>query len=71
MQRTSPLAIAEAFEPWLTVAELARLELTSKRQVYAALDRGMKHSRVGQRIRVRRSDWHAWHAAHAIGGEAA
>lgn len=49
---------------WISVAQLAQSECTSKRQVYAQIDAGMPHSRIGTRIRVRRCDWRAWHEAH-------
>lgn len=57
-------------ERWLRVSELAQLEGITRREVYAQIDRGMPHSRIGDRIRVRRRDWHDWHEQHLIGGAA-
>lgn len=57
-------------DAWISALELARVENTTRRQVYSQIDRGMPHSRIGQRIRVRRRDWHAWHERHLVGGAA-
>lgn len=54
-------------QKWITVAQLAATENTTPRQVYSALDSGMRHSRIGRRIRVRLGDWHAWHESHVVG----
>jgi hypothetical protein len=66
-QRRAPRADAP-MDAWIGVNDLAAAEGVSRRAVYAQLDLGMKHSRIGDRIRVRRSDWAAWHEAHIIGG---
>ena len=58
------LTLDITFLRWIGVSELAELEGTTRRQVYWAIDRGLPHSRVGDRIRVRRDDWHAWHEKH-------
>lgn len=56
-------------ERWLRVGELVAAEgIGSRREVYHAIDLGMPHSRIGRRIRVRRSDWHRWHLVHLVGG---
>lgn len=57
-------------DAWISVTDLAHAEGTTRRQVYGQIDRGMPHSRIGQRIRVRRSDWHAWHERHMVGNVA-
>jgi hypothetical protein len=53
---------------WIRVSQLAEVEGTTRREVYAQIDAGMPHSRIGGRIRVRRSDWLDWHERHVIGG---
>jgi hypothetical protein len=58
-------------DAWIPVSRLADAELTTRRQVYAAIDAGMPHSRIGQRIRVRRIDWRKWHERYVISGGAA
>lgn len=55
---------------WIGVTDLARAEGTTRRQVYWSIDRGMPHSRIGDRIRVRRADWHRWHERHLRGAVA-
>ncbi len=52
---------------WIPVSQLAQLEGASRREVYGQIDRGLPHSRIGDRIRVRRADWRAWHEAHLVG----
>jgi len=54
-------------DTWIGVTDLARDERVTRRQVYAQIDRGMPHSRVGDVIRVRRGDWRAWHERHLRG----
>jgi hypothetical protein len=52
---------------WIRVSELAATEGVTRREVYAQLDAGMRHSRIGSRIRVRRADWARWHERHLVG----
>jgi hypothetical protein len=56
---------------WISVPVLAELEDTTPRQVYFVIDSGMAHSRHGDRIRVRRCDWHEWHLANMVNREVA
>lgn len=53
-------------EPWLSVRKLALVEETTPRQIYWAIEHGLKHCRIGDRIRVRRYDWHQWHESHSL-----
>jgi hypothetical protein len=52
---------------WVSVVDLARAEGCTRREVYSQIDRGMPHSRIGNRIRVRVADWRAWHERHLRG----
>lgn len=54
-------------DTWVPVTDLAAAEGCSRREVYWAIDNGLVHSRVGDRIRVRIGDWRAWHEAHVRG----
>lgn len=56
-----------ALDTWIGVLDLARVEHSTRREVYSQIDRGMPHSKIGRRIRVRRRDWHAWHERHLRG----
>jgi hypothetical protein len=53
-------------DTWLSVRQLAASEGVTKRQVYWAIDQGLQHSRIGQRIRLRRRDWHQFHEQHLV-----
>ena len=65
-----PNTNSENFPPewftWIRVSELAKLEGCSRQEVYRLLDSGMDHSRHGDRIRVRRADFHRWHLANMV-----